>query len=198
MSQTTPNGVVIVGVTGLEPATSCSQSTRATNCATPRRNRPRTVLYRPPQGVLRATSPAVPDSHVSTRCSCLTWGLALAPGLMRSRRLRQYSREESNLWPASRHEATLPLSYPSIICQRDGLLPTLPQPSMRRLSYPAGVVTCELTNPVTDFSHEPKARPSNIIRTWLPTGLEPMYSGLQPDALPTKLQGHKAGQGCHP
>ena len=26
----------MVGVTGLEPATSCSQSTRATNCATPR------------------------------------------------------------------------------------------------------------------------------------------------------------------
>jgi hypothetical protein len=28
--------IKMVGATGLEPATSCSQSTRATNCATPR------------------------------------------------------------------------------------------------------------------------------------------------------------------
>ena len=30
--------VVLVGVAGLEPTTSCSQSTHATNCATPRTN----------------------------------------------------------------------------------------------------------------------------------------------------------------
>ena len=32
-----PTNTKLVGVTGFEPATSCSQSKRATNCATPRK-----------------------------------------------------------------------------------------------------------------------------------------------------------------
>ena len=32
-------GAILVGVKGLEPPTSCSQSRRATNCATPRNNK---------------------------------------------------------------------------------------------------------------------------------------------------------------
>ena len=53
---------MVVGVTGLEPATSSSQTTRASNCATPRRSsmiRPRRSLHNRPPDVrcLKSTFP---------------------------------------------------------------------------------------------------------------------------------------------
>ena len=74
-------GWIVVGVTGLEPATSSSRTTRATNCATPRHRR----LCRRRRCVGRETGFEPATSSLARKCSTaelLPLGLlhaALAP-----------------------------------------------------------------------------------------------------------------------